>query len=103
MKSAIMDCIKTYWRNVHKQFLLRSDPDKYAKTLDTVRLCARHQGVRISFVVNSISLNRNLQRTNTCRQAARVFCRDMGIPLNDVMAMLDTDYASKAQTCGLDT
>lgn len=27
----------------------------------------------------------------------------MDIPLNDAMAMLDTDYASEAQTCGSDT
>jgi len=27
----------------------------------------------------------------------------MGIRLEDVMAMLDTDYASEAQTCGSDT
>ena len=59
--------------------------------------------MRISFVVNGISLNRDLQRMNTRRQAARVFCGDMGIPLDDAMAMLDTDYASEAQTCGLDT
>lgn len=43
------------------------------------------------------------QRTNTRRQAARGFCEDMCIPLNDAMAMLDTDYASEAQTCGSDT
>jgi len=27
----------------------------------------------------------------------------MGIPLKDAMAMLDTDYASEAHTCGSDT
>ena len=27
----------------------------------------------------------------------------MGIPLKDVIAMLDMDYASEAQTCGSDT
>ena len=27
----------------------------------------------------------------------------MGIPLKDAIAMLDTDYASEAQTCGSDT
>ena len=48
-------------------------------------------------------LNRQLQWTNTRRQAARVFCEDTGIPLKDAMAMLDTDYASEAQTCGSDT
>jgi hypothetical protein len=26
----------------------------------------------------------------------------MGIPIKDMIAMLDTDYASKAQTCGSD-
>ena len=31
------------------------------------------------------------------------FCEDMGIPLKDAMAMLDTDYASEARTCGSDT
>jgi hypothetical protein len=44
-----------------------------------------------------------LQRTNTRRQAAKEFCEDKGIPLKDAMAMLDTDYASEAQTCGSDT
>lgn len=27
----------------------------------------------------------------------------MGIPLKEVIAMLNTDYVSEAQTCGLDT
>jgi hypothetical protein len=27
----------------------------------------------------------------------------MGIPLKEAIAMLDTDYASEAQTCGSDT
>jgi hypothetical protein len=27
----------------------------------------------------------------------------MNIPIDDAMAMLDTDYASEAQTCGSDT
>jgi hypothetical protein len=40
---------------------------------------------------------------NTHRQAARDFCDEMNIPIDDVMAMLNTDYASKAQTCGSDT
>jgi hypothetical protein len=44
-----------------------------------------------------------LQCTNARRQAARVVCEDTGIPLNDAMAMLDSDYASEAQTCGTDT
>jgi len=44
-----------------------------------------------------------LQRTNTRRQAAKEFCEDKGIPLEDAMAMLDTDYASEARTCGTDT
>ena len=44
--SVITECVKTYWRNIHKQFLLRRDPDKYAKTLDAVRLRGRRQGVR---------------------------------------------------------
>jgi len=40
---------------------------------------------------------------NTRRQVVRVFCKDTGIPLKDMMAILDMDYASKAQTYGLDT
>ncbi len=44
-----------------------------------------------------------LQRTNTCRQAAKEFCEDKGIPLKDAMAMLNTNYANKARTCGTDT
>ena len=31
------------------------------------------------------------------------FCGDMGIPDKDAVAMLDTDYASEARTCGSDT
>ncbi len=48
-------------------------------------------------------LNRQLQQMNTRRQVVRVFCKDTGIPLKDMMAILDMDYASKAQTYGLDT
>jgi len=33
----------------------------------------------------------------------RDFYGDMNIPLDDMMAMLETDYASEAQTCGSDT
>jgi hypothetical protein len=43
--SAITDCVKTYWRNIHKQFMLRRDPKKYGETLDASRLRARRQGV----------------------------------------------------------
>ena len=38
-----------------------------------------------------------------CRQGVKDVCEDMGIPLEDAMAMLDTDYASEAWTCGSDT
>jgi hypothetical protein len=44
-----------------------------------------------------------LQRTKIRRQAAKDFCEDIGISLNDAMAMLDTDYASEPQTCESDT
>jgi hypothetical protein len=100
---AITDCVKTYWRNIHKQFLLRRDPEKYAKTLDAVRLCGCHQGMRICPYISLGMLNNPLQCMNTCRQAARDFCEGTGIPLSNAMAMLDTDYASEAQTCGSDT
>lgn len=100
---AITDCVKTYWRNIHKQFLLRRDPDKYAKTLDTVRLRGRRQGIRTCHYISDGMFNDPLQRTNTRRQAAKDFCEGMDIPLKDAMAMLDTDYASEAQTCGSDT
>src|SRR6266851_9817417 len=30
--SAIIDCIKTYWRNVHKQYNMRCNPVKHKKT-----------------------------------------------------------------------
>ncbi len=52
--SAITECVKTYWRNVHKQFLLRSDPEKHAKTLDAVRLCGRRQGVRTCHSLSAV-------------------------------------------------
>jgi hypothetical protein len=32
--SAITDCIKTYWRNLHKQYNMRCDPEKHKKTKD---------------------------------------------------------------------
>ncbi len=102
--SAIVDCVKTYWRSIHKQFLLQSNPEKYAKTLDTIRLCRRHQGVRTDSPLLAVKYLENLlQRTNTCRHTAKDFCADMDIPLNNAMAMLDTDYASEPQTCGSDT
>jgi hypothetical protein len=102
--SAITDCVKTYWRNVHKQFLLRRDPERYAKTLDNVRLRARRQGVGVCRSLSAVGvLKKLLQRTNTRRQATRDFCDKLGIPINDAMAMLDTDHASEAQTCGSDT
>jgi hypothetical protein len=47
--------------------------------------------------------NKQLQRTKTRRQAAKDFCGSMDIPLKDAMAMLNTDYASEAHTCGSDT
>lgn len=101
--SAITDCVKTYWRNIHKQYLLRRDPEKYAKTLDTGRLRGRRQGVRNSFFMSGKVVNEQLQRTNIRRQAARAFCKDKNISIDDVMAMLDTDYASEPQSCGSDT
>jgi len=42
---AITESVKTYWRNVHKQFLLRHDPGKYARMLDAVCLRGHCQGV----------------------------------------------------------
>ena len=48
-------------------------------------------------------LKKVLQHTNTHRQAAKYFCNDKDIPLKDMITMLDTNYASKAQTCGSDT
>jgi len=53
--------------------------------------------------IRCITLKKFLQHTKARRQAAREFCEEMSIPLNDAMAMLDTDYASEPQTCGEDT
>jgi len=47
-------------------------------------------------------LNKSFQCTNSCRQAAKDFCEEKGIPLKEVMVMLDTDYASEAQSYGSD-
>ena len=102
--SVIVDCVKTYWRSIHKQFLLQSNPEKYAKTLDTICLHRWCQGVRTDSPLSAVKYLENLlQHTNTRRHAAKDFCADMDIPLNDAMAMLDTDYASEPQTCGSDT
>jgi hypothetical protein len=32
--SAITDCVKTYWRNLHKQYNMRCDPEKHKKMKD---------------------------------------------------------------------
>lgn len=77
---AITGCVKTYWRNVHKQFLLRRDPERYAKTLDNVRLRACRQGVGACLSLSAVEvLKKLLQRTNTRRQAARDFCDEIGM------------------------
>jgi hypothetical protein len=44
-----------------------------------------------------------LQRTNIRRRAAEDFCEEMGIPIQEAMAVIDTDYASEPQTCGVET
>jgi hypothetical protein len=44
-------------------------------------------------------LNRFGKRTRAQRQAAEVHCVGHGIPVREVMAMLDTDFASDPQTC----
>ncbi len=94
---AITDCTKTYWRNIHKQFQLQHDPNKYAKSLDAVRLHACCQGMR-SFILSGrlLELNKSFQCMNSCRQAAKDFCKEKGIPLKEAMVMLDMDYASEA-------
>jgi hypothetical protein len=33
--SAITDCVKTYWRNVHKQYNMRCNLEKHKKVKDT--------------------------------------------------------------------
>ena len=44
-------------------------------------------------------LNPFLKHTNAQRQVAKVHCVGIGIPVKEVMAMLDTDFASDPQTC----
>jgi hypothetical protein len=44
-------------------------------------------------------LNHFGKRTRVRRQAAEVYCMGHGIPVWEVMAMLDTDFASDPQTC----
>jgi len=60
------------------------------------------RGEDLCFFISSKKIKSLLKRTNNCRQAARDFCGDIDIPLNDTMAMLDTDYASEAWTCESD-
>lgn len=45
-KSAINDCMKNYWRNIHKQANMRLDPERYEKTLDVGRHRSRRQAVK---------------------------------------------------------
>jgi hypothetical protein len=44
--SAIIECVKTYWRNVHKQYSLRCDPVKHKKTKDVGKHRIRRGTVR---------------------------------------------------------
>jgi len=57
----------------------------------------------MSSFISDRMLDQQSQHTNTHRQAVRDFYENIGIPLKDMMAMLDMDYASEAQTCGSDT
>jgi hypothetical protein len=68
-----------------------------------VHLCTRRQGVK-SFIVSGrlLELTKSFQCMNSCRQVAKDFCKEKGIPLKEAMVMLDTDYVSEVQSCGSD-
>jgi hypothetical protein len=46
-----------------------------------------------------VMLNPFWKHTNAWRQAAKVHCVGLSIPVKEVMAMLDTDFVSDSQTC----
>jgi hypothetical protein len=50
---AITSCVKNYWRNVHKQWCQRVDPEKHQKTLDNTKYRSRRSNVRLPTVLCS--------------------------------------------------
>jgi len=46
-----------------------------------------------------VILNLFRKHTKARRQVAEVHCIELGIPVQEVMAMLDTDFVSDPQTC----
>ena len=97
--SVITSCVKNYWRNVHKQHAYRNDPEKHEQLLNNGKHRGRRQKVSQSCLSAMVMLNPFWKRTNARRQAAEVHCTGIGIPVKEVMAMLDTDFASDPQTC----
>ncbi|KAI0282679.1 hypothetical protein BC826DRAFT_1110691 [Russula brevipes] len=85
-KPAVVECVKIYWCNVHKQATLREDQERYHKTLDSSRLHGRRQA-----------------HTRARRQAAKDNCIAKGISFSEAVAIIDTDFASEPRTCGSDT
>src|SRR5216683_5180499 len=41
MMPAITSCVKNYWRNIHKQWRQRMDPEKHKKLMDTTKFQSR--------------------------------------------------------------
>ncbi len=96
--SVIMNCVKNYWWNVHKQHAYRSDPKKHEQLLNNGKHRGRHQLVSQTCLSAIVILNPFWKCTKARRQAAEVHCVRLGIPVWEVIAMLDTDFASDPQT-----
>ncbi len=94
-----MNCVKNYWWNVHKQHAYRSDPKKHEQLLNNGKHHRHHQLVSQTCLSAMVILNPFWKRTKAWRQVAEVHCMGLGIPVWEVMAMLDTDFTSDPQTC----
>ncbi|KAG0700532.1 hypothetical protein DFH29DRAFT_807494 [Suillus ampliporus] len=88
-RQLITDCMKAYFRNIHKQFLEHHDDDKARKAMER-----KNQGQRRSHC-------QTVSATKTRREAAEAFGKESGHP--GVLAMIDTDFASDVLSYGSDT
>ncbi|KAG2119426.1 hypothetical protein DEU56DRAFT_760943 [Suillus clintonianus] len=77
-RQLIFECTKTYFRNIHKQFLEHHNDDKARKAMEH-----KNQGRRCS---------RRQTAAKNRRKAAEAFEKDSGHP--GILAMIDTYYTS---------
>src|SRR6266851_10227804 len=98
MMPVITSCVKNYWRNVHKQWCQRMDPEKCKKLMDTMKFQSHRATVRFPTVLclAVIMLMREIrQRSTKQRHSAIEHCMSKNIPTNEGVGIVDTNFASE--------